>query len=182
MMKRKENRKSGCSGPQCALIFAAGILLLAAVDQGLKYLASITLKGTEGVTLIPGILELQYLENRGMAFGMLQGKQILFLIFCLAFFALIIYIFVRIPKNRYFLPLVVTGVFLAGGAAGNFIDRLFRGYVVDFIYFSCIDFPIFNAADIFVVCGGIALVLLTLFRYQDGDFEFLSGKHRKTEN
>ena len=63
-----------------------------------------------------------------------------------------------------------------GGAAGNFIDRLFRGYVVDFIYFSLIDFPVFNIADIYVVCGGIVLVLLVVFKYKDEDFEFLSLK------
>ena len=63
-----------------------------------------------------------------------------------------------------------------GGAAGNFIDRIVRGYVVDFIYFSLIDFPVFNLADIYVVCGGIALVLLVVFRYKDEDFDFLSTK------
>ena len=71
---------------------------------------------------------------------------------------------------------VITGAVLFGGAAGNFIDRLFRGYVVDFIYFSLIDFPVFNIADIYVVCGGIVLVFLVVFKYKDEDFEFLSLK------
>lgn len=162
--------------PLCVLIFCAAVILLIGTDQYTKYLALAHLKGSDGITLIPGILKLQYLENRGMAFGLLQGKQIIFLIFCLVFFAVIFYVLVRIPKNRYYLPLMIVGAFLAGGAAGNFIDRLFRGYVVDFIYFSCIDFPIFNVADIYVVGGGFFLVALTFFKYQEGDFDFLSRR------
>ena len=115
-----------------------------------------------------------------MAFGMLQGKQIVFIIFCLVFLGIIFYIFYRIPKNRYYLPLIVIGAVLAGGAAGNFIDRIVYGYVIDFIYLECIDFPIFNIADIYVVCGGIALAAVILFRYKDQDFDFLgSGSKRK---
>ena len=118
------------------------------------------------MTLITGVLELQYLENRGMAFGMLQGRQMLFLVLCIAFCAVMLWLFFRIPKTGYYIPLILAGGILTGGAAGNFIDRAFRGYVVDFIYVSLIDFPIFNLADIYVVCGGIALVMLVLFPLQ----------------
>jgi signal peptidase II len=64
-------------------------------------------------------------------------------------------------------------VVICGGALGNFLDRLFRGYVVDYIYFCLIDFPVFNLADIFVVCAGIVLIALMLFKYKDEDFAFL---------
>ena len=134
----------------CFLVWFTGIILLIVADQAAKYWAVSKLKGTSGMTLITGVLELQYLENRGMAFGMLQGRQMLFLV-----------------------PLILAGGILTGGAAGNFIDRAFRGYVVDFIYVSLIDFPIFNLADIYVVCGGIALVILVLFHYRDEDFDFI---------
>ncbi len=177
----KEKKKTGIRPVfvSCFLFFA-GILVLVIFDQISKFLASVYLKGTEGIVLIPNILKLQYLENRGMAFGMLQGKQIVFIIFCLVFLGIIFYIFYRIPKNRYYLPLIVIGAVLAGGAAGNFIDRLVYGYVIDFIYLECIDFPIFNIADIYVVCGGIALAAVILFRYKDQDFDFLgSGSKRK---
>ena len=126
---------------------------------------------------IPDVLELNYLENKGMAFGMLQGKQIFFLILSIAFCIFLFYLLIRIPKTPYYRPLMVIGAFLAAGALGNFIDRLSHGYVIDFIYFSLIDFPVFNLADIFVVCGGIALVLVVLFRYKDEDFEFILPKH-----
>ena len=68
------------------------------------------------------------------------------------------------------------GGILFSGALGNFIDRTFYGYVTDFIYFSLIDFPVFNIADIYVVCGGILLAVLVIFRYKDEDFYFINHK------
>ena len=66
---------------------------------------------------------------------------------------------------------------MVSGALGNFIDRVCRGYVVDFIYFSLIDFPVFNIADMYVVCSGILLVMLVCFRYKnDKDYDFLRIK------
>ena len=59
------------------------------------------------------------------------------------------------------------------------IDRIWHGYVIDFFYFSLIDFPIFNVADIYVVVSMIALVLLIIFGYKDEDFSFLSLKKKK---
>ena len=58
----------------------------------------------------------------------------------------------------------------------SFIDRAFYGYVTDFIYFALIDFPVFNIADIYVVCGGILLAVLVIFRYKDEDFYFINHK------
>ncbi len=153
-----------------------GIMLLVLADQALKYWAILKLKETSGITLIPGVLELQYLENRGMAFGMLQGRQMLFLVLCAVFCIALLWMFFKVPKTGYYVPLIVVGGILAGGAAGNFIDRAFRGYVVDFIYISLIDFPVFNLADIYVVCGGIVLVVLVIFFYKDEDFDFIRKK------
>lgn len=168
------NRKFSFAG--CLMRWLGGILALVFADQAVKYWAIVSLKGTSGITLIPGVLELQYLENRGMAFGMLQGRQMLFLVLCVIFCIALLWLFFRIPKTGYYFPLILVGGILAGGAAGNFIDRAFRGYVVDFIYISLIDFPVFNLADIYVVCGGIALVILIIFRYKDEDFDFINNK------
>ena len=66
---------------------------------------------------------------------------------------------------------------ITGGAVGNFIDRVFRHYVVDFIYFELINFPIFNVADMYVVCAAALLIIVSLFVYKDDtDFDFLSFK------
>ena len=164
-----------CTG-RAAVLWTGLIVILIFLDQFAKHEAVLHLRNQDNISLIPGVLQLSYVENRGMAFGMLEGRQILFVGMCLVFCIALIWIFVRIPKNRYYLPLLITGAVLFGGVAGNFIDRIVRGYVVDFIYFSLIDFPVFNLADIYVVCGGIALVLLVVFRYKDEDFDFLSTK------
>ena len=171
-MKKQDTFDPG----RTAILWSGLILVLIMLDQLAKHEALLQLKDHSSISLIAGVLELAYVENRGMAFGMLEGRQFLFVGMCVIFCIALIWIFVRIPKNRYYLPLLLTGAALFGGAAGNFIDRLFRGYVVDFIYFSLIDFPVFNIADIYVVCGGIVLVLLVVFKYKDEDFEFLSLK------
>ena len=153
------------------------ILVLTLLDQVSKHLVLTYLKGENDISLIPGVLQLRHIENRGMAFGLFEGKIPVFVILCLLFFCLFVYVYARIPRTRYYLPLAVTSVIMVSGALGNFIDRVFRGYVVDFIYFSLIDFPVFNMADIYVVCSGILLVLLVCFKYRnDEDYDFLRIK------
>ena len=69
------------------------------------------------------------------------------------------------------------------GAFGSLIDRVARGYVVDFFYFKLIDFPIFNVADIYVTVTMVLLIGLILFYYKEEDFEFLrrKGKHGRND-
>lgn len=179
-MKRNRNSKSVWPETFSWLFWVVLFLGLTLIDQWTKSLAKDCLKGTEGVTLIPSVLKLTYLENRGMAFGMFQGGQLVFIGLCLIFLVLLLYLFAKIPKNFFYLPLMLTGAVLGAGAFGNLIDRIFLGYVVDFIYFSLIDFPVFNVADIFVVCGGLVLVLLSIFYYQDEDFDFITKKRKSS--
>ena len=94
-----------------------------------------------------------------MAFGLFEGKIPVFVILCLLFFGVFIYVYARIPKSRYYLPLSVTALVMVSGALGNFIDRVCRGYVVDFIYFSLIDFPVFNIADMCIVASVILIII-----------------------
>ncbi len=147
-------------------------------DQLMKYAAVLHLKGQPPYVMIPGVLELRYLENQGAAFGILQNRQYFFTIITLVFIAISIYVIVRIPKNRYYLPAIIAFMFLFSGAIGNFIDRTAQHYVVDFIYFSIIDFPIFNVADIYVTLSMAAIILLLLFHYKDGDMDFLKSRSR----
>ena len=65
---------------------------------------------------------------------------------------------------------------IAAGAVGNFIDRMYNGYVVDFFYFKVINFPIFNVADCYVVCAAGLLILLIGFFYKEDELSFLSSK------
>ena len=154
------------------------LILLVAADQGAKWLSYLYLKGQPSVSLIPGVLELPYLypENKGIAFGMFQGSVFFFAIVSVLFLGVILFAWIRIPKERFYLPLLTIATVLAAGALGNFIDRFFRGYVIDFIYFSLINFPVFNLADVYVVVSGIFLILFVCTKYRDDDFAFLNIK------
>ncbi len=151
-------------------------VLLVALDQWVKHLCVLHLKGQEPIVLIPGVLEFNYLENHGAAFGMLQNQQWFFWILTAVFIGFAVLFFVKVPKNSYYLPMILIVTVLLSGAIGNFIDRIAYRYVVDFIYFRLIDFPIFNIADIYVTCSMIALIAFVLLKYKDGDFAFLFGK------
>ena len=159
--------------------------LLVLLDQATKLAAVSALKDGGPYVLIPGVFQLQYLENRGAAFGLLQNARIFFLAVTLIALAAVIYVLVRLPLKRKYIVLRFLMVLIAAGAVGNMIDRVFLGYVRDFLYFSLIDFPIFNVADIYVTCATILLILLLLFYYkEEEDFAFLSpgGKKGKPDD
>ena len=138
-------------------------IILVFLDQYTKYLAMTYLRPKGAIDLIPGVLELRYLENRGAAFGILQNRQWVFVIFaiaCIIFCALTGF---RLAVSNRHAALRICLAALCAGAAGNLIDRVARGYVIDFIYFSLIHFPVFNLADVCVSLSTIALVILVLF-------------------
>ncbi|MDE6918107.1 MAG: signal peptidase II, partial [Lachnospiraceae bacterium] len=126
------------------------MLLLIALDQTTKYFAVEKLMNQKPFVLWDGVFELHYLENRGAAFGLLQGQKIFFVLISFIILAVIVYVLVKAPYQKRFNKLHITLVFIASGAIGNLIDRLRYDYVVDFLYFSLINFPIFNVADIYV--------------------------------
>ena len=153
-------------------------VLLFAADQISKQLARVMLMQKEDVKLIPGILHLHYLypENRGIAFGLMQGGTTVTAVLAVVLMAVIAYVFIRIPRTKKYLWLTAICILLFSGAAGNLTDRLARGFVIDFIYFILIDFPVFNVADMYVVTGAALLFITTLLVYKDDeDFAFLKG-------
>lgn len=154
-------------------------LLLVFFDQFTKYLAIVKLKAQPSVALIKDVLELQYLENRGSAFGMLQNQKIFILFVGILFMTLLIIMLLKLPGHPKFAFLHVAIAVIIAGGAGNMIDRIRFDYVVDFIYFKLINFPIFNVADIYVVVATIGLMILMLFVYKEQDLEFLSFKQNR---
>lgn len=117
-----------------------------------------------GIELIPGVIGLKYAENRGAAFSMLSGAPRLLGVLSLVLIAGG-YIWLR---KKEFAPFPMVGLALmAGGAAGNMFDRLFRGYVPDMIETRFINFPVFNAADSCLVVGCAMLMISLLFRPKD---------------
>lgn len=152
---------------------AVSVILFVLLDQLTKVAAVYYLKDNSAVELIPGVFELQYLENRGAAFGAFQNQRWFFVVIVFIVLAAVIWCFLRLPETGHYTPLRVVGVFVAAGAVGNMIDRIANGFVVDFLYFSLINFPIFNVADIYVTVSMAVLFVLILTLYKDDDFHFL---------
>lgn len=158
------------------VVFLAVLIFL---DQITKHYAVVFLKDKESVKLIEGVFELNYLENRGAAFGMLQNQKFFFIFIAVVILAVIIYVLWKTPNQKKYTKFHIGLVLIAAGAIGNMIDRLRFDYVVDFLYFSLINFPIFNVADIYVTCAAIYLVILLLFVYKESDLEFLTFRTKK---
>ena len=156
----------------------AAMVLLTYLDQFTKNMAVLHLKGKPSVPILKDILVLQYLENKGAAFGMLQNQKIFFIFIEVLILFVIGFVLVRMPAEKKYNLMHVILVLVASGAIGNMIDRVVQDYVVDFIYFVLIDFPIFNVADIYVTCATVLFVIVVLFYYKEEDFGFLSVKQK----
>lgn len=148
-------------------------IILILFDQLTKLLAIDLLQNHGPYILIDKVLEFHYIENRGIAFGLFQGKTMMFAVIACVFTFVFAWLYIKIPKQWKYFPLLLINLVMAAGAMGNLLDRSFRGYVVDFIYFKCIRFPVFNIADIYVVCSCIALVVMMLFYYKEEDLYFI---------
>lgn len=135
-------------------------LLVLIIDQLSKiYAAQVLSKGA--LVLIPGVLELTYLKNTGAAWGMFQGARIPFILLTVAFLVLCLWFYKKKRSELTKLSRIILFLIFSG-ALGNLIDRVALGYVRDMIYFSLINFPVFNVADSAIVIGAILLVLETL--------------------
>ena len=144
------------------IITLVGIFLLLFLDQFTKVLAKGYLMGHKDKILIPGVLQLHYLENQGAAFSLLNGKLVFFYIITPVLCIAIAILYKKLPG-------ILTA--LMAGAIGNYIDRILYHKVTDFIYFSLIDFPVFNVADIYVTVSIVVLLILVFFYYKDEDFD-----------
>ena len=154
-------------------------VILVIADQLTKHLAVVRLKNQAAYNLINGILEFNYLENRGAAFGVLQNQKYFFVFVALIFIGVIVFVLIKVPTQKKYYSLNILLVMIAAGAVGNMIDRVRYDYVVDFIYLVCIQFPIFNVADIYVTTATVILVFQILFVYKTNDFNFLSFNPKK---
>jgi signal peptidase II len=153
------------------LVFCIGVLLL---DQWTKSMVVQKLPLYQRVEVIQGFFNLTHVRNTGGAFGIFGGEKgglgsILFVVVSLIAVGAIIVLFLRIKENER--TLAISFSLILGGAAGNLIDRLRYGDVVDFLDFhlSTYHWPAFNVADS-AICIGIGLMAL----------ELLKGDHKKT--
>ena len=155
------------------------IIALIIIDQYTQHLAVLHLKDKPAFSVIDGVFELNYLENRGAAFGMLQNQKGFFLLVSCIVLIAICYILMKMPEDKKYNILHILLVLIASGAIGNMIDRIRLEYVVDFFYFVLINFPIFNMADIYVSVACVLLAIVMLFVYKDEDLDFLSFRKKK---
>ena len=151
-------------------IFFIGLGVSIGLDQFTKHLAVVHLKGQKPFVLIKGVFEFYYSENRGAAFGMLQGRQGFFFLIAAAVILAVLWAVYRMPAGKRYLPLMCSLFLLVSGAVGNMIDRLTQKYVVDFLYFKLIDFPIFNVADCYVTVSCVLIVVMCLLKLKEEDF------------
>ena len=131
-------------------------IIIIAADQFAKYLVVSNMSlGDTAFSL--GLFDITYVKNDGAAFSMLSGRMsllsVISVVFCIA---VIVYWIKKKPTH----PLLCTSVMMIfSGAFANAIDRIFRGFVVDFIRTTFIDFPVFNIADIAITVGAGLLIL-----------------------
>jgi signal peptidase II len=143
-------------------------LLIVAIDHITKLIARSNLDSGRMIEIIPGYLRLSYARNTGVAFGLFDTLQSVWKPYILAFLAIlalaaIIFYSMRMPRDRNLLQLALA--LTMGGILGNFLDRIIRGYVIDFIEFHIREkfyWPNFNVADS-AISIGIVLLLIDTF-------------------
>ena len=141
------------------LVISAAIVVL---DQIFKYLAINNLKSVENVAVIDNLLYFTYLENRGAAFGIFSNQRWLFIIATVLAIILLVYLdFVKKFQSKIF---NISVALITGGGVGNLIDRIFLGYVVDYIQISFFP-PVCNFADYCITAGTIILIIWLFFCY-----------------
>ena len=143
-----------------------GSFLIILSDQLTKYIVSGNLSQTSSVTFIPYLFNFVYVKNTGAAFSILSKKTaflgVISVLFCLG---VLIYWYKRKPSDGLLLTALTL---LFSGAFGNAIDRIARGYVIDFIEMAFINFPVINLADIAITSGAVILMIYLLFFDKEG--------------
>ena len=150
-----------------------------AIDRVCKFLADSRLKDRASVSLINSILEFRYTENTGAAFGVLKGQTSFFVLVSVVIVLTGLYFLIKSPGKRKYISSHIFISLILCGSVGNTLDRLLYGAVIDYIYFSIIDFPIFNIADIYSTVGTVGLIIVLIFVFKEDDLNFLRFKEKK---
>lgn len=148
-------------------------LVVALIDYIIKIFVLNNLKPIGSLAVIPGLFSLTYVENRGAAFGMLSNARWIFIVFTFIVIAVLIYfIFKKRITSKLF---NISAILIIGGGIGNLIDRIFYGFVVDYLSVSFFP-PVCNFADYCITVGaGLMVIYLIFFT------DFLSKKDKQNE-
>ncbi len=155
------------------IITVISVVLLVFIDFFTKKLAFDILRFSNGISVIKGIFRLEYVENKGAAFGILQGRLLPVIIITPILVFLVAFIYIKSINISKFKLFRIVSIFFIAGTIGNFIDRVFYGYVIDFLYFELINFPVFNMADIYLTLSTIVILIALLVYYRDEDWNFI---------
>lgn len=141
------------------IIFSLTIILLTLFDQLSKIIVINNFELYDSVILINNFLKFYYLENTGASFGILNGYTLLIILISIL---MIIYLIKEIKNHKESNLLLISSSLIISGAFGNLIDRIFRGYVIDFISFTLFnrEMPVFNLADTFITIGVILYIIM----------------------
>lgn len=143
-----------------SFLSVVGAALLVVADQLIKQWASAVLQPVGAITLLPGIVELRYYLNDGMAFSMLAGKQTLLIVMTSIMLVCVLALLLLRKMNPWER---VSWMLILGGGVGNLIDRVLNGEVVDYINVLFVNFAVFNFADICITTGVIMLMLWVVY-------------------
>ena len=158
-----------------ALIIGLIISILSMIiDQIIKIIVIKNMPFESEIKVFGDIFTLHHIHNYGSAWGMLSGHTIILIVFTFIAILAIGYVFMNIYNPRY-TALRVCLALILGGALGNLIDRIRFGYVIDYLYFKLIDFPVFNFADICVTVPVVLMILLVIFKFKGDDFDVIMG-------
>lgn len=154
------------------LFVILSIIVLVGIDRITKILVEKYIADNP-IEIINGVLRLEMLPggNKGAAWGMLSGHQILFVVIAFVVCLGLLFVIYNMPFQRKYLSLIILMTLIICGGVGNMIDRLLFGTVTDFINCYIINFPYFNVADMYVSVATVVFVLLFLFYYKNEDLE-----------
>lgn len=144
------------------LVYLFVVISLVAIDQYSKSLVVTYIGLNDAKTIIPGFFKLNYVQNFGAGFSILQNSRTIFLIITPICIVAFVYLLLKVKKGDVLSKVAL--LLMIGGTIGNFIDRIVTVYVVDFLDFIIFgyDFPVFNFADMCLTVG-VFLYIITLF-------------------
>lgn len=152
------------------------VLIFLGIDQLIKYYVDLHLKGNEPLVIIKNILQFNYLENDGAMMGFMSGKtSVMTVLAVVCVVVMLVVVFTGLIKDRIDYWCVI---FMIAGGLGNIIDRIFRGYVIDYIEVLFVDFYIFNFADCLITVASFALIIYQIYLiYKDSKDKKLQVKN-----
>ena len=158
------------------IMLGMAILIL---DIMTKLVAELNLKALDTVPIIKGVFHFTYVENRGIAFGMFSDARLLFIIISIAVLAALAVLYGKTRVRTRWLRFGTALIY--GGAIGNLMERMAKGYVVDFFDFRLIHFPVFNVADIAVCVGAVLLMIHFIINEREAQKTMGEGQGKQSD-